>query len=358
MPGRSRFEVIRPEVRGISAYTLEHLEAEVKLDQNENPYDFPEALKREIVERVQAHDWNRYPEFVPSRLIDALSRFTGWTSKGIVVGNGSNELIQAALTITLGPGRTIAIPQPTFTLYGLMATALGATVRDVPLNDDMSFNVEALSTAASEADVVVLCSPNNPTGTVLDLDDAAEIAESARGLVILDEAYFEFSAGSASSLLERHDNLMLLRTFSKAMAMAGLRFGYMLTNPEIAAQIVKVKLPYNVNIFTIAAAQTVLDNPGVMDKSIQAVIAERSRLEAELAALPGVQTFPSEANFILMRTRHPAHRIFDALYRQGILVRDVSRYPLLERALRVTIGTPEQDDRFMRALARVLEILE
>ena len=104
MPGRSRFEVIRPEVRGISAYTLEHVEAEVKLDQNENPYDFPEALKREIVERVQAHDWNRYPEFVPSRLIDALSRFTGWTRKGIVVGNGSNELIQAALTITLGPG--------------------------------------------------------------------------------------------------------------------------------------------------------------------------------------------------------------------------------------------------------------
>jgi histidinol-phosphate aminotransferase len=358
MPGRSQFEAIRPEVLGVSAYTLEPLEAAVKLDQNENPFELPDAIKRGIVERVLALGWNRYPEFVPVGLIDALSRFTGWTVKGIVVGNGSNELIQAALMITLGPGRTITIPQPTFTLYGLMATTLGATVRNVPLNHDMTFDVEALSAAASDSEVVVLCSPNNPTGTVLALEDVARIAESANGLVILDEAYHEFSGGSACSLLERHDNVMLLRTFSKAMAMAGLRFGYMLTNPEIAAEIVKAKLPYNVNIFTIAAVQTVLDNPGIMDESVQAVIVERSRMEAALAALAGVETFPSEANFILIRTRHPARRIFDALYRKGVLVRDVSRYPQLERALRVTVGTPEENDRFMAALAWILETFE
>ena len=137
--------------------------------------------------------------------------------------------------------------------------------------------------------------------------------------------------------------------------MAGLRFGYLLTNPEIARELVKAKLPYNVNIFTIAAAQTILENPDVMDDAIRAVIAERRRMEAILVEIPDIETFPSEANFILMRTRHPARAVFEALYREGVLVRDVSGYPMLDRCLRVTVGTPEENDCFMATLTGVLE---
>ncbi len=359
MPDRSQFEVIKPEVRSASAYRLEHFAADVKLDQNENPYELPDELKQDVVNRVLRSQWGRYPEFVPERLIETLAHVTGWPNEGILVGNGSNELINAALTVTLHPASTIAIPQPTFTLYKLMSTTLGATVDDIYLNEhDMSFDVDALVSAARKADVLILCSPNNPTGSLLDRSGTERIIENARGLVILDEAYHEFSEQSALPLLERFNNLVLLRTFSKAMSLAGLRFGYLLTRPEIAAEINKARLPYSVNIFTLAAAQAVLEHTDVLNRAIRTLIDERERMLGELTGRPGVQVFPSRANFILIKTPHPARRVFDALYSEGILVRDVSRYPLLDRALRVSIGTPEENTRFLSALDRVLETLQ
>ena len=359
MPDRSQFEVIKHEVRASAPYTLEHFAADVKLDQNENPYELPDELKREVVDRVLGRAWGRYPDFVPDRVIEKLASFTGWARDGILVGNGSNELINATLAVTLQPGSTIAIPQPTFTLYKLMATTLGATVEDVFLNAaDMSFDVGALIEAARRSDVLILCSPNNPTGTLLELSEARRIIENARGLVILDEAYHEFSGGTALPLLERHENLILLRTFSKAMSMAGLRFGYLLAHPRIAREVEKAKLPYSVNIFTLAAAEIIVERSEVRRDAVGKLIDERGRLARELEGRDRVETFPSRANFILIRTAQPARRLFDALYAEGVLVRDVSRYPLLDRALRVSVGTPDENTRFLAALDRALETLE
>ncbi|MBI2149191.1 MAG: aminotransferase class I/II-fold pyridoxal phosphate-dependent enzyme, partial [Acidobacteria bacterium] len=156
--------VIKPEVRGLSAYTLKHFEADVKLDQNENPYELPADLKREVVDRVLRRPWGRYPEFVPAAVIKTLSKFTGWPEEGILVGNGSNELIQATLNVTLGPGRRLAVPQPTFTLYKMMATTLQAQVTEVFLDSEtLAFDVDKLREAARGSDVVVMCTPNNPT---------------------------------------------------------------------------------------------------------------------------------------------------------------------------------------------------
>src|SRR5438067_760384 len=167
MQDPSPFDVIKPEVRGLSAYTLKHFDADVKLDQNENPYELPPDLKREVVERVIRRPWGRYPEFVPASIIQALAKFAGWHEDGILVGNGSNELIQASLTVTLGPDRRLAVPQPTFTLYKLMATALQAQVNEVFLDSErLTFDVDKLLEAARTADVVVVCSPNNPTGNL------------------------------------------------------------------------------------------------------------------------------------------------------------------------------------------------
>ena len=349
-------DVIKPEVRGLSAYTLKHFAADVKLDQNENTYELPEELKREVVDRGLLRPWGRYPEFVPAALTKTLAQFTGWPGEGILVGNGSNELIQASLTVTLGPGRHIAVPQPTFTLYKLMATTLQAHLTEVFLKaDSLTFDVDKLLEAARTSDVVVVCTPNNPTGDLLDRDALVTLLNTAKGLVLVDEAYHEFSEQTALPLLADHPNLVVLRTFSKAMSMAGLRFGYMMAHPEIAREVHKAKLPYNVNIFTLAAAEIVVENRSVLDQNIARLIRERDRVFTELQKRPAVKAFPSRANFILIRTARPARAVFDALYAQGVLVRDVSSYPLLDRCLRVSIGLPEENDRFLHALDRALE---
>jgi histidinol-phosphate aminotransferase len=356
MPDPSRSGIIKPEVRAAAAYTLPHFEADVKLDQNENPYEIPRELKERIVQRVLERDWGRYPDFVPEETVRSLARFTGWKEDGILVGNGSNELIYVTLIATVGPGQSVVIPQPTFAVYKLMASILGAKVVEVLLDpDDFSFDAAAIANAARGADAVIICSPNSPTGTLLEPDQAERVLEAARGLVIVDEAYHEFSGQTLFPLLERYENLVLLRTFSKAKAMAGLRFGYMLASPGVAGELQKAKLPYNVNIFTLAAAELAIESASRIDERVPMLVGERRRVAAELGKRHGVEVFPSHANFLLIRTPHPARRVFDALYARGVLVRDVSHYPLLERSLRVSIGTPGENDRFLAALDQALE---
>ena len=302
-----------------------------------------------------ARPWGRYPEFVPASTIRALAKFTGWTEDGILIGNGSNELIMAGLSVILGTGKKAVIPQPTFTLYKLLSSVFQSNAVSVPLKTDFTFDVEALTKASRDAAVTVICSPNNPTGTLLETDALKRILKMTSGLVFLDEAYHEFSGQTALKILPEFPNLIVLRTFSKAMSMAGLRFGYMLAHPEIAKEIHKAKLPYNVNIFTLTAAELVLERSGMLRDAIQTLVAERQRLIAEVRKRPGVEAFDSCANFFLMRTSRDARELFDALYAQGVLVRDVSSYPMLERVLRVTAGTPEENDRFLSALDKSLE---
>ncbi len=357
MPAQSPLDAIKAAIQDSSAYTLEYLEAEVKLDQNENPHEIPESLKQKVLSRFRTMEWRRYPEFVPSRITAALNRFTGWMPEGILVGNGSNELILSTLVATAGPGRTVAIPQPTFSLYRLLAEAMGGAVRDVPLKSDLSFDAAGLIAAARESEVVIVCSPNNPTGSLLSARDLEAILEAARGLVIVDEAYHEFSLQTVAPLLDRHPNLIVLRTFSKAMAMAGLRFGYMLADPAIAREVNKVKLPYNVNVFTLTAAEALIDEAHAVEGSIRAVIEERNRLKEAIERRPGLDAFTSHANFVLFRTPYRADAVFERLYADGVLVRNVSHYPMLDRALRVSIGTPDQNARFLNALDDTLEAL-
>ena len=357
MQGRSPSDAIKPEVRRLSAYTLKHVKADVKLDQNENPYELPQDLKEEVARRVLARPWGRYPEFVPHSTTAALSKFTGWTEEGILIGNGSNELIMAGLSVVLGNARKAVIPEPTFTLYKLLSSVFEANAVTVPMNaSDFSFNVDALEAESKGAVVTVICSPNNPTGTLLPAAELERILKATSGLVFLDEAYHEFSGQTALTLLPANPNLIVLRTFSKAMSMAGLRFGYLMAHPEIAKEIHKAKLPYNVNVFTLAAAELVLERPNVMRDAIQTLIGERQRVLAEVRKRPGVEAFDSCTNFFMIRTSKVARKLFDALYAQGVLVRDVSSYPMLDRVLRISIGKPQENDRFLNALDRALEM--
>jgi histidinol-phosphate aminotransferase len=345
---------IKPAVRQLQAYTLKHSEARVKINQNENPFDMPDTVKAAVHKAMAGKAWCRYPAFVPLELTARLARFANWRSDGVLVGNGSNELIEAVLMVTVEPGKRVVIPQPTFTLYELMTSILGGESHPVPLLETLNFDVPRLVEAAARADVTLLCCPNNPTGSMLSLDEMRSIVKAARGLVVVDEAYHEFSRQSAVPLLHEFEHLVVLRTFSKAMAMAGLRVGYLLGHPPLVEQIAKAKLPYNLNVFSMAAAEAALEHFALLQPQIERLIQERERLLAGLRKTPGVTAYPSQANFIAFKTQHPAAQVFEALCSNGILVRDISRYPMLENFLRVSIGSPQENDQFLEALRRFL----
>ncbi|MBX5479617.1 MAG: histidinol dehydrogenase [Pyrinomonas methylaliphatogenes] len=347
---------IKPRVRELRAYTLRSERAPIKVNQNENPFDAPERIKREALRRFERRAWSRYPDFVPVELRRKLAAFAGWDEEGIIVGNGSNELIQATMMVTLGEGRRALLSEPTFALYRQIATVLGADVLSVPLTERLTFDVAALRRAIEreDPDLTIICSPNNPTGGVIEEDDLVRLLEKASGLIVVDEAYFEFAERSAANLLRAHPNLIVFRTFSKAMAMAGWRVGYALAAPEIAREIGKAVLPYNLNAFSQIAAEVALEMyDAELLPLVQALIRERERLFEALQEISGLSPVPSKANFILVRSRIEPRRVYDELLRRGILIRDVSGYPMLADCFRVSVGRPEENDLLIEALREI-----
>ncbi len=352
-------DFIKPAVLRAAAYTLEPHRAAVKINQNENPFDLPEPLKRRVLERAMQRSWNRYPDFAPAGLLAALARHTGWRADGILAGNGSNELIEAALRVTVGEGVRVVIPEPTFSLYALLTGLLGGEAVRAGLGPDYAYDVEALIAVqqASEAAVTIVCSPNNPTGSALSAADIEALCSAVNGLVIVDEAYGEFAGWSAVPLLDAHPNLIVLKTFSKAMAMGGLRVGYLLASPALAAQVDKARLPYNLNIFSQEAALAVLEDDArkSLAHTVRRLVEERERVFAALRATSGVEPYPSQANFILFSlAASEPQAVFAALLERGVLVRDVSGGKRLAGCLRVSIGSEQENNRFLAALRELL----
>jgi histidinol-phosphate aminotransferase len=362
---------VKPAVRESAAYSLATREASVKINQNENPYDLPEATKRRVLEKALSRPWSRYPDFDPRELQEALARFAGWCPEGIVAGNGSNELIDALLMVTVGAGTRVVIPEPTFTLYAHLTRILGGEpvrVRLAPGGDveaassateapGVVYDVRALLDARRErgAAVTIVCSPNNPTGTTLSSADVERLCGDGDGLVVVDEAYHEFAGETVVPLLERHPNLVVLRTFSKAMALAGLRVGYLLASPELVGEVNKARLPYNLNFFSQLAALAAIGEEAALRRVVEQLCTAREQLRERLSDFPGVRVWPSRANFLLLEVLGASPRaVFEALRRRGVLVRDVTSYPTLSRCLRVSVGTPYENETFLRALGSAL----
>ncbi len=357
--GAEGLALIKPAVRAQSAYTLSAPAARRKLNQNESPWDVPPELKHEVLAAAAVAPWQRYPEFAPPELLSALAAHYGWVPDGVLIGNGSNELIQATLSVALEGGDAVVAPAPTFSLYRLLTGVLGGHYRPVPLTADFAYDVEALIEAAvrDRARVVVLNSPNNPTGSALPEGAIERILEETGALVVCDEAYQEFGGPTAVPLLGSSSRLVVLRTFSKALGMAGLRFGLALAHPAVAREIAKGKLPYNVNVVTLAAAAAALRHAPVLEERARQIVAHRARLAARLSALSGITVFPSTANFILIRcVRLPARDVFRRLLDQyGILVRDVSGTSELAQCLRISIGTSEDVEAVADAMGEILD---
>jgi histidinol-phosphate aminotransferase len=349
---KSPLDKIKPHVRAIKAYTLAPLEAPIKINQNENPFGMPAAIKEEVLRRAAAHDWARYPEFVPHTLLEKLAEYAGWRADGVMAGNGSNEMIQSVTNSVVEKGVLVAVPEPTFSVYRQVITVAGGEVAAVPLKEDLTFDVPRLKAeiVSRRAEMAIICSPNNPTGCTINRAELVDLLESTEALIVVDQAYLEIGGENFVPLLNDYPHLVILRTFSKAMAMGGLRVGYCLAAPELICEFNKAKMPYSLNFFSMTAAEVALEQQHLLKPLVEAMQRERERLFAELQTIGGLQPVPSTANFFAIKTALPPKELFGQLHARGILIRNVSSAPMLQDYVRISVGTPEENDKLLAAL--------
>ena len=345
-------DVIREDVRALHAYPVAAADGLIKLDLMENPYALPPALAQRLGERLGRVPLNRYPPGEPQAFKQRLAAWAGVPAGSrLLLGNGSDELINLLVLACARPGAVMLAPWPGFSMYRLISAQYRCAFVGVDLRDDFTLDAPAMLAALERhrPAVVFLAYPNNPTGNCFDRAAIDAILDAAPGLVVVDEAYLPFAQQTWMDQLAYRPNLLILRTLSK-LGLAGARLGYLCGAPQIIEQIDKLRPPFNVNVLTLAAVDFLLDHAAVLDGQAGAVRAERARLLQRLRGVAGVQAYDSDANFFLLRVADAAG-VFAGLLQQGILVKDVSAtHPLLHGCLRVTIGTPEENDRFLRAL--------
>lgn len=348
-------DTIKIGVLNNEEYTLHPIECSVKINQNESPYDLPANLKEETVKRLLEKKWNVYPDFIPESLYNKVAKYLGVNRSNILIGNGSNEMIFTILTAMAESGKTVNIPMPTFTVYGLISSNLNATVNNIPPHEDLSVDIDALKKAAAiKSSITIICSPNNPTGRALSPQQLFDIIEASNGIVVVDEAYIHFGGKTIIDSINKYDNLIILRTFSKAFGLAGLRIGTMISNEKIITQLAKVKLPYNLNIFTLTALDVVLDHPEFVEENVAKILSQKQILWEGLNKHKELTVYPSDSNFFLFRTKNPK-MLFDELVKRDVLIRSYSSSKYLEGCLRVSFGSPEENQKFLTALDEILD---
>jgi histidinol-phosphate aminotransferase len=348
-------DLVRPEILALKAYHVPEAKGMVKLDAMENPYPLPEKVRRELAEALSRVDLNRYPDPAAPELRALIARKMGVPAgMAVLLGNGSDDLIQIVTLAVAKPGAVMMYPGPTFVMYAMNATFFGLRAVPVGLRDDFSLDAAAFVKAVREYKpaVVYIAYPNNPTGVLYPEKDVLEIIKASEGLVVLDEAYHAFARKSFMPRLAEFPNLVVMRTVSK-LGLAGIRLGYLAARPEWVEQFDKVRQVYNVNVLTQAAAQFMLERLDVLEEQAARIRQERDLLGKNLAALKGVTVFPSEANFFLIRVPD-ADRVFESLKSQGVLVRNLNS-PALKNCLRVTVGTPDENRILITALKEALQ---
>ena len=344
---------VRPEIRALSAYHVPDPGEMIKLDAMENPYHWPEDMVNEWFDVLKNVEINRYPDPSAKKLTEQLRKAMNVPEGAdIILGNGSDELIQMIAMTVSGKDRTILSVEPGFVMYRMIATFADMDYVGVPLNEDFSLHETALLNAIElhQPPVIFIAYPNNPTGNLFDEEVIKRIIEAAPGAVIVDEAYHAFADSSFMPLVNDYDNLLVMRTVSK-MGLAGLRLGLLAGNPKWLHEFDKVRLPYNINILTQASAEFAMKHVAVLEQQTQQICIDRETLFHELKKVNGLHVFPSKANFILVRVADGlADQIFNQLKEQGVLIKNLNPTGgLLKDCLRITVGTPEENAAFLNA---------
>ncbi|MGB3543482.1 pyridoxal phosphate-dependent aminotransferase [Rubrivirga sp.] len=356
--------LVRPEIRAERAYRVPTtIEADAKVDQNESPYDLPDEIKRAALDAFAATPWNRYPDDRPHRLIEAIEKKEGLPAGSVIVGRGSNELSHTLGLCFLEADTPVVLPSPMFALYASVARMHGAKIVDVAAGPDLRHDPDEILSAArrSGAPLTIVTTPNNPTGQTIEHAELERIAEGIPGVLVIDEAYHEFLDGpTATDLVMSHPNVLVMRTFSKAFGLAGVRLGVLMGQPEMIQEIEKSRLPFLVGRLGEAIGLEILARPELVADRVAELKAERESLEAWLSDLEGVEVLPGAANFFLVRTPLDHTELRAAMAERGVLIRDVTGYPALAPTddrpgwLRVSIGSPDENRITRDAFAAIL----
>ncbi len=348
---------VRPDLQLSEGYHSPQVDAAVRLNTNESPFAPPDAWREELLSGLAEISFHRYPDRPATALRQAVADLHGVTPDEVFCANGSNEVLQSVMLAFGGPGRRALVFEPTYALHSHIARITGTTVVEGGRDDDFLIDprhtLELL--AARQPDVTFLCSPNNPTGRAEPPETVAAVSGAAPGLVIVDEAYGQFAPWSALALRgPSQPGLVVTRTFSKTWAMAGARLGYLVADPAVVAACESVVLPYHLSAQTQVAGLVALRHVAEMEARVARISEERGRVAAALSDLP-VDSWPSDANFILFRPQErEADDVWQALLDHSILVRNCASWDGLRGCLRVTIGTAEENDRFLHALKEIL----
>ena len=349
---------VRPEIRALHAYHVPPATGMVKLDAMENPYGWPEEMVGEWQQLLRSAELNRYPDPQAQLVKEGLRREMGVPAGfELLLGNGSDEIIQMLALLVSGRGRCVLAPEPGFVMYRMIATFTAMDYIGVPLDANFDLDLDAMLAAIRQHQpaLIFLALPNNPTGNLFSVDRVRAVIEAAEGLVVLDEAYTAFTDADHMSFMQDYDNVLIMRTLSK-VGLAGLRLGLLIGDAAWLTEVEKVRMPYNINVLTQLSVRFALDNFQVMRQQTALIRAERERLISELRSLPALQLWPSEANFVLVRTPEgKAREIFEFLKTRNILIKCLDgSHSLLKDCLRLTVGTPEQSDALLAALGEAL----
>lgn len=352
-------KLIRQEILDLSAYPVPSAAGMIKLDAMENPYIWPAVAREAWADLLKDVPINRYPDASGEMVKDALREEMGVNEQyDILLGNGSDEIIQMLAMAVAKPGATILAPEPGFVMYKMIATFCGLNYVEVPLTADFELDEPAMLAAIEEHDpqLIFLAQPNNPTGNLWDEAAIKNIIEASQGLVILDEAYTAFTDADHLALLEKYDHVLVMRTLSK-VGLAGLRLGLLIGSKEWLSELEKIRMPYNINSLTQASALFALEHFDMLVMQTEQLRVDRVVLMNDLSAIAGLEVFPSEANFVLVRTPDGmARNWFEDLKEKGILIKCLDGgHPLLKNCLRITVGTTDQNERLVAALNEIAQ---
>ncbi len=352
-------KLFRSELLAMSAYKVADAKNLIKLDAMENPYTWPEDIQQQWLQTLKTTSINRYPDPEAQTLAAALRLSNNIPQQSaLLLGNGSDEIIQI-LQMALQPDACVLAPEPGFVMYKQVAQSLGLQYRGIALLESgFELDMPAMLAAIKNLQpaLIFLAYPNNPTGNLFNAESIKQIIAAAPGLVVVDEAYAPFADASFIGQLNQHANLLVMRTVSK-LGLAGLRLGFLAGNPKIIEQLNKIRLPYNINSLTQATATFALNHSEFLLQQTQTICQQRTVVLNALQEMVKIEAYPSAANFILFKTIGIAsNQIFASLKQQGVLIKNLSHQGgLLENCLRVTIGTPEENQAFLKALQNALK---